>query len=204
MIEDKLLEERPSMGLRCAVCSHEWVHVFEQEEEDIFNQRRKRLGIEEPSTEVVVEPFEETTRKLPIGWAAYAFTVVMTGALLLFGRDFLIVQWPPMTKFYEIFADKPLNADTSLSIEQVDCHFTQDGGGKKLMVTGLLKNTSDRSVNIPLLKMLIHETCEKGHCSKKPVVFKVSEERLMARGEIHFESPQVGVPKEGSKVTIEF
>jgi predicted Zn finger-like uncharacterized protein len=204
MIEDKLLEEKPSMGLRCAVCSHEWVHAVAQEQEDIFSQRRKRLGIEELPVTVVVEPSDEASRKSPIGWGIYAFTVVMVGAAIVLGKDFLVAHWAPMTKFYEIFADRPLNADTSLSIEQVDCHVTQEGDVKKLMVTGLLKNTSDRSVTVPYLKMVIHEVCETVHGDKKPLVFKISEERLMARGEIHFESPQVSVPKEGSKITIEF
>jgi predicted Zn finger-like uncharacterized protein len=204
MIEDRLLEEKPSMALRCAVCSHEWVHAFAKEEEDIFSQRRKRLGMEEPPAEAAVESADEPSAKSPIGWGIYAFTVVTVAAALFFGRDFLVTHWPPLVKFYEIFSDKPLNANSNLSIEQVDCHVTHDGDVKKLMVTGFLKNTSDRSVVVPFLKMVIHETCEAGHCSQKPLVFKVSQERLMARGEIHFESPHVNFPKEGSKITVSF
>ena len=204
MIEDRLLEEKPSMALRCAVCGHEWVHAFAKEEEDIFSQRRKRLGIDEPIAETVVEAADGRSSKLPIGWGIYAFTVVTVAAALFFGRDFLMAHWPPLVTFYEIFADQPLNVSANLSIERVDCHVTQEGDDKKIMVTGFLKNTSDRSVGVPCLKMVIHEACEEGHCDKKPLVFKVSQERLMARGEIHFESPYVNFPKEGSKVTVSF
>jgi predicted Zn finger-like uncharacterized protein len=201
-VEDDAVTRPSGRTVRCANCGHSWHYLAPPPAPLVrLRERLQAASPQEPAPTprpaITIPAAPRHRRRSGLGWV---FLILLAGGVIvgaIFGRDQIVVMWPPAAKAYEMVGLRVQPLGAGLDIANVSSTRNADG----LIVEGDITNRIGVPRNVPHLRVALRDG------SQRELIFKIIDpprERLLPGETSHFVVGFLPAPDAASGVIVTF
>ncbi|MEB3701578.1 Zinc-ribbon domain-containing protein [Candidatus Bealeia paramacronuclearis] len=190
-IDDKAL--LPSgRSVKCASCAHVW-----HQAPDVTYEIAENPAIQNLRDVTLPPQLHKGHWPAWVGWAFFGSIVVVFLTTFIFTRNAIVSFWPQSEALYAMVGLPVELPGMGLTLANTSTEEKEENGVAMYIVQGEIMNTSDRVKDLPVLKVSLVGTSEKGKCLQviakdKCLLDKwehhLAKSHLLPGEQVHFET----------------
>lgn len=206
MLDEALLPQE-GRQVRCVACQHVWRQIPDL---TTHTNNSPFIGGADIGLQMNVSSERQPSW---VGWIIFVSLLLSCISVLVFGRNFIVAQWPGGERYYAFIGLSVNVPGSGLAIANASSQIYQDGPVEMIRITGHVLNTSEGVRPIPPLKIKLIgdvppqkclEKVKDGGCVLDHWEHRLSEQSLLPGEKIQFETAPRPKIEGAQHIRVEF